>query len=710
MPRTTLLSPVRFSALLLSVATFASAGCGVDNAPTSGVTNVIALPQGLVHGGPNPVTGATVTLYSTVTNGSSTYGSAGTVLATAMTDGNGSFTFTSRSACPSTGVNEQAYITSTGGNPGGPPGTTNPNYVLMAALGNCSDLTTDTRIWVDEPSTIAAAYALSAFTTTTTNPDGSVLVHVGAPLNAAAAAGACTNTTATASSVTTTTVTSCVTAGLRHAFQNAANLVNAVGTTAAPPNGQAYASAPSAAGSIAPQAVMHSLGNALQSCVNSTGVAGGSGSACGRLFADTTPSGGAAPTNTIDALVNLAKNPTLGAADIYSLATPQIFYSPSLTAAPTDFTLAIVYPATSTGLSATSTSYISGFADGLALDSNDNVYLTFEVGLSSGAGATLNSVAALSSNGTLLYGAGSDTIPNERAPFNVATDSLGNVWTTVYTTSSNTADFRVFQYDAATGANVQTYSGFPKAPVRAAVDRQNNVWFTARGGGSNYQNVQELVQSNNYTPATFTMPPIGQGSGAVGIAIDAGQNIWATSLTNQEVFPNTGSSSSPAYGGAVIQAGSFSGYLPYSAIDSEGNLWAGTGFGVVTFTPTLSAGKVTAITSGTTLPPNDFEMGIAADGGGAVWVSDLGAGNLARYTASSATGLALNPCLVAAGSTTCGPAFNPNAIAVDSAGSVWVATGSGIYDQSSSGLLQVIGSATPVWPQLSYGHPGQEPQ
>src|ERR1035441_6605165 len=118
-----------------------------------------------MHGGPNPVSGATVTLYATKTTASPSsannygYGVAGLVLGTATTNTSGGFSFSSPAACT---VGQQAYIVSAGGKTGA--NSTNSAAVLMAALGPCSSLvegtgTGHTTVIINEPTTIAAAYA-----------------------------------------------------------------------------------------------------------------------------------------------------------------------------------------------------------------------------------------------------------------------------------------------------------------------------------------------------------------------------------------------------------------------------------------------------------------------------------------------------------------------------------------------------------------------
>src|SRR5438445_4103263 len=73
-----------------------------------------------VHGGQQPVSGATLQLYAVGTTGD---GSAATALLTqaVTSDANGNFDITGAYTCPS--ASTLVYITATGGNPGLSPGT-----------------------------------------------------------------------------------------------------------------------------------------------------------------------------------------------------------------------------------------------------------------------------------------------------------------------------------------------------------------------------------------------------------------------------------------------------------------------------------------------------------------------------------------------------------------------------------------------------------
>ena len=423
--------------VILAVASIALAGCGIGSqagrtSAAAETTQAVAF-GGILHGGPNPVIGSTVKLYATGT----TYG-AGTFLAEAMnqstggatagydTDSSGHFAFNSTYNCP---AKQFAYIVASGGNPGA---GTNTDAVLVAAIGRCEDLTTSTVIYMNELSTIAAAYALGHFSTvscgtvgtacTSANQSGtSLLVGMGAPLTANSqtftdasghSAGCVANSFYQAAGTCATTAT----ATLYHAFLNAANLMPVLyyqpsavstipnpGTTVSPP--------------IVNNRMLNSLGNMLVACMNSLGGTAGDGSVCGNLFNGAVYNGNT-PTNTFQAMINIASNPTLAGnpggytpTTLLNLASGYTSsYSPTLVttaSSPVDLALTIFYPGASTqtsgiGLGMNTTTPFQGIVDAFqgGTDINDTIYVGNQT--ATGTSSTKGNLVSFSSNGTLL--------------------------------------------------------------------------------------------------------------------------------------------------------------------------------------------------------------------------------------------------------------------------------------------------------------------
>ena len=276
------------SSLLLIV------GCAVEQGPGSS-THAAAGITGHVHGGQQPVAYSTVQLY---TVGTAADGSAATPLLTqtSMSDANGNFSLSPGGIPLYSCTNAtQVYITATGGYPSA--GTANPDLAMMTALGPCSALTTGTFITINELTTVAAVSALAPYMSSST--------AIGSGSSDAAALDA--------------------------AFKLASEFVDpsagtAPGTSVSP-------------GLSVPVSEIDTLADVVAACINSPGGTAGDTSACGQFFSLTTPDGKTPPTNTIDALLLLANNPTLNANSLFNMAVPGAPFQPTLSAAPPDFAL-----------------------------------------------------------------------------------------------------------------------------------------------------------------------------------------------------------------------------------------------------------------------------------------------------------------------------------------------------------------------------------
>jgi trimeric autotransporter adhesin len=255
--------------------------------------------HGLVHGGQQPVTGATIQLYAVGTTGD---GSASTPLLSPapVSDASGTFNISGTYNCPS--ASSLVYIVASGGNPGLPPGTNNTALSMMAALGPCGNLSPSSFIFINELTTVAAVYALAPYMTSP-SAIGS------APADAATFAAAFT---------------------LASYFAN-----TTTGTT--PGTGVP-------AGTTVPVAQINTIGDILSTCINSTGGVSGDNTPCGTLFSLTTPTGVAPATDTITSLLHLANDPTLNTASLYSLVTPTAPYQPSQAQTPPDLSVRLTVP------------------------------------------------------------------------------------------------------------------------------------------------------------------------------------------------------------------------------------------------------------------------------------------------------------------------------------------------------------------------------
>jgi hypothetical protein len=318
-------------------------------------------------------------------------------------------------------------------------------------------------------------------------------VNVSAPSN---------NNAVTAACVSGYSMT-CTASGLPHAFQNAANLVNSY-TTGSPGAsfGLANSVVPGNSSGSVPQALINYLANALTACTNSTGgVASNTSTSCGKLFAATTPPSGTAPTDTLQAAINMAKYPTNNVTLIANIPAPSAPFNPTLTTAPTDLSMAIVYTNSQPASPATSAPYF------LALDAQDNVFVAVKDSTPS------SGVMGLSSNGTLLFPYTTNSSTTYVTPFAVATDNIGHVWLTDTITQGTPVAGGDLGYGTIRGFYTGTISGTTAGAV----------YTTLTGTAS-------TGSADNGTPGATTPSTVALGSAETkfsGIGIDRNNDIWA---------------------------------------------------------------------------------------------------------------------------------------------------------------------------------------
>ena len=157
------------------------AGCA-GMTPTASPTPSTGLSiQGKVHGGQQPVVGAHIYLMAANTTGygnlavstlvPTSTGTSDSIGGYVLTASDGSFSISGDYTCT---ANTQLYVYSLGGNPGA---GTNSAAGFLAALGNCpadGSLATGTPfIFVNEVSTVAAAYSMAGFAVDATHVSSS---------------------------------------------------------------------------------------------------------------------------------------------------------------------------------------------------------------------------------------------------------------------------------------------------------------------------------------------------------------------------------------------------------------------------------------------------------------------------------------------------------------------------------------------------------
>lgn len=522
------------------------------------------------------------------------------------TDSSGGF---SPAAYSCSSSNSLLYLVVTGGKPGNAAASGNSAIALLAALGPCSRVSSSSAYVINEATTVAAAYALAQFLTT------------GAKIGATS-----TNST-----------------GLQNAFATAAALADP--QTGASP-GSTFAS-----NGTSPAAVLNTLANLISACAASTPTT----STCSGLFANTTPPGGPAPTNTLDAVLNLVHNPAANVGALYGLSTAASAYLPALTSAPADWALYIDY--SGGGLSSPT---------GVALDGSGNVWVANNA----------KAASLFSPLGKPLFASGI-TGSGLNASFGIAVDTSNHAWIP-NEPGSGVPGNSITVLDS-TGAALSGSTGFTSGgldyPISVAIDTDSSAWIVDYGNSylTHLSNSgQALSGSSGYSSSQLAFP--------VAIAVDASHNVWV---------PNQAGSTVTRVSPDGSQFTSFNCCSSPSnlAIDPSGNIWI-TNFYASTLSEVSSGGSVLA-NSTVTGGGLDHPQGIAIDGAGDIWIANYRSPRISKFSGVNSTtpGSAISP---SAGFGNHSALLESYAIAVDASGNLWVS------NYGSNTLTEFIGLAIPV--------------
>jgi len=736
--------PSCFSLISRSAALLAAAvivpisltGCSMGaidlSGPVSTPATVSVNMAGKVHGGNQPVTGATIQL---VTVGNTGYGSTGTKLITpggigsiALTSGGSgyavaptvSFTGGSGSGAAATatlgtgatagqvvsltltaagsGYSSVPTIVFTGANTTAATATA----IKVAAGGVVTDANGDFTITGDytcpSPSTLVAVTStggnpgLAAGTNNTAiqlvaplgpcgNLSASTYVFINEVTTAATAFAMGQYFTTTFGSASTDSFGAPNTAqaqvGINNAYATVGNLVNTSNGTAVVTN-----TLTNSVGSITitPEfAKLYTIADILAACVNSTGA---SSSNCTTLFTSAVPTGGVTPTDTLQAAVDLSLNPTStnangSAANLTSLfglvsGTPPFG---AVTTQPTDWTLGITYGSNS---QVASTSYLLTDPEHVAIDAQGNVWLG-----NFGTTASGNSVTELSPTGTPITQVLTTVGGTNR---NLAIDPLGNVWLpdsylVVGTTATSAKGTTLYEYTTAGATNVFTTGN---DPASVAFDGVGNA-FVLEPSFAN-----TATASGAASLGTLEEIPLGSANGAVATTIATNLDTDFSSLTVDSHY-------------TLWVTGGGSAAAPTAAAGLDGlyqflkNSGTGTGYPAAptaTAVPTALAGAT--VVSSVTEP----ESAIAVNQNGDILAANFGKSTIGGVAGTSTTTLtaAANTPITATGLTA--PQFE----VIDGAGNIWVPQAS-----STGNVFAYSATGTALSPTGGFVHTYKEP-
>jgi hypothetical protein len=544
----------------------------------------------------------------------------------------GSFTIPGYYTCTSS---QQLYIYSLGGDAGLGP---NSAAGELAVLGNCpAPGSTVPPVVMNEVTTVAAAFALAPFATDALHVSSS-----GTPL---------------------------AQLGIANAFANAFKLASTV-------TGAALTIIPAGTATV-PQGAINTLANLLNACIHSSKSAS---APCVTLFSDTQISD-SVPTDTATAMINIVHHPATNVGALFALQSTTSPFAPSLSAAPNDYTVGIVY----TG---------GGMAGVTALDVDAQGDVWF---LSEGSGYTsyVGSIGEISPSGGYLSGSNGYAV-SLFAPAALAIDTIGNVWIANYAAdlTANTSIVELSNNGTVLSGSNGFNGGGMYLVSGLSFDASGNLW----AANANPNTLTEMTTSGQFLSGMsgFT------GGGLnfpLGLANGASGNVWVANGESMAVSEFTGSGQPVTGANGLTVPGFYGGNAV--AIDAGGNVWFSRQGGYAQVSKLSNSG---AVLSG---PTGFVDGGIAAykggkrlsiDGDGNVWIPLYNGPGVAEL---SNAGVVLSG---AAGFQS-GILLFPACVALDGSGDVWISSSQSAPKPTyyTDRITELIGIAAPVVTPLAAG-------
>ena len=541
------------------------------------------------------------------------------------------------------------------------PILSNPAVVNLAVLGVCGDngatnFTSLPFVYMNEVSTVAAAYALSGFFP----PPGTAGLAV---------AGA------TAANLSIPSSDALALTGLQHAARTAAQLYDIAGSniacTGTGCDGETHIARATTlvGGGTVPQALIDTLGNLLANCVDSanTSVVAASESAqCSTLFADTLSAGttGTRPIDTATAAIDMAHNPWANVAALVSLPTGNAPFQPLLASA-NDLSIGISFkPA------------LVGNPQGIAVDGSGQVWYT---------NASTGYLTTLTPLGAVLY----NNLPVGAASLGYVTiDPSGAAWFGDITNKD-------IEKITAAGIYVGGYGSDLQYPYGIASDGIGHIYIENLSPPSvdEYTNAGVLTTTpaNPLTGASTCNTSNGGNWHADHVAIDNAANgyyLWYTAENGDFLCIVNTATGALVHQVSIGPQNSPDTYSPESiAIDANDTGWFAdqyhNGMNKVT-----SAGVLTNPT-GVTL---SGAFGTAVDGAGNIFVSNRTSADIAEYRGTTSAAVS---AVRFEGGGNASIMTDPLNLAIDPSGNLWVA------DYLGSKIEEMVGIAAPTYTPLS---------
>ncbi|HEY6414542.1 MAG TPA: hypothetical protein VIX42_12705 [Edaphobacter sp.] len=665
-------------------------------APPVTALSSAATVGGKLHGGSQPVTGATVTLYYAGKSGYGsgvTQGGSASVAAVATTDATGAFSFNKDAtpnettsgnsfSCPisgpsvtlPTGVESDplVYVIARGGNTlnTADPSVHNDAAAFLGVFGLCSQISASSFLDLNEVTTVATMAALQQYFNPVTESIGTDGIG--------AAKLSLVNTLSTIS-----------------------NLANVVTGTAVASTQRVGGSGDGVLGvtvtATAPADKINQIANILAACVNN---ASASATPCTTLFDNANPPNvvqtdrpyQSAPfpkaTDTVDAAYYMLTNPTNGgSANLQKLfdlaAAVGAPFQPALSVVPADWSIAIAY-SSSSACGSSLGSFINAPQD-INIDANGNLWIA-------NGQATTGNLSSITFNGTPLacvfLGGG-----NSRGS---TIDTQGNIW------YGTTAASNIYRYNPFNRSVLPFTTAAP--PLAVTADGAGNVYFSTAPDGSLYQIAGAATALTASTP---TQVATGIGALPTRLIPDKTGAIWATSGSSfiSQIAPPTATYNTT--GSFLTTTFGTSGDFTYGiAITNNGNVvvssgGANNGLSYLTGSGlnfTLDSNWPTSAGLGGLNNPT----AIAVDPQFNIWApNNTGVASISEISISP---INLAPFTSDPNGFQQGTAFagGSRAVVIDMSGNVWVA-GDGTLANPSNLVTEIVGAGAPVYQPYAKG-------
>jgi hypothetical protein len=675
--------------VLLAAGALFTSGCSnmVSTAPGSNLVSNAKSIGGKVHGGSQPVSGATVKLYYAGQT------SAPTEAATTISGADGSFSFSNSGttdqkesgniySCPSKS-DPLVYVVARGGNTLGDGNASESNTAaaFIGVYGDCSLLSSSNFITLNEVTTVATMLAVQQYY----DPAFEGLAADGT----GAAKIAIDNTVATIANLAN------VIAGVANQSTSIPGIHGlTVAVTATPETSK-----------------INLMANILTSCVNN---ASSSAANCTALFSSAVPPGSnvtnhngenfAQATDVMQALYYMLINPTSGGssnlASLFALAGGNAAaFQPALAVKPSDWTVAISY--SSPDVCANGGALL-GTPSALSIDFDGDVWI--------GNGQTTNgNVVELTSSGVAAtcnsFGSGATAAPSA-----VFIDSAGqfggagNIWSALSGSTTLT------RYNPNSGVSLAFTAPGPVLAI--AGDGPGNIYITIPGG-------LYVITAANATSSTASLPTLVSVlvTNATSLMPGLAGDLWASSGTSaiQHIVPSITTPvtytvtpyTAPANTQGIVVANStpssvfVSSIAPGNSISYFANI-GDTGYLLQSNWP------ATAPLGGINQP-----TAIAIDGAANIWSANSTANTNPAFasdpTASptlfgvselSSSAVPLSPDTASGGFQKSASYLNgSSSIIIDQSGNVWIAGGAA----GSNFITEIVGAGVPIYQPYALG-------